>query len=625
MKKNNNIIVLMAVAALSLFSCAKENMETEKEYKFVDVVFSVSAEKNATTAPTTKTELSDNGKAVNWSDGDKVAVFDNIGGLVNQAFEIEKENDVYKLHAQVREGSSSFYSLYPYDANASISGSVIKTTLPQIQQAVAGSFGPGANLSVAFAGTGDASLTYKNISALIKFTLDDENVVSAMLLGNNNEKIAGQVSIDYNEGEPTVEASAVSVTVKNNDGTALTNGATYYFAIAPVTFSNGFTLVLTKADGTFAYRAVKKSVSFARKNIVDFGTLSSMVYDGDLYAAFMAGASIEIAGKTYNKKDFSASGEIMTIDSGTETNLYNSIGWNKRRIAFLSGSANFTFNGSNQWNILAETVLVSRYPSSPVTIKPDKHASIRATALVMKNINLDGTALSSSYVCNNAGATANFSLHFDDCTLTLPKSVYYYSVADKGIASVRFVGCNIKITSASINVISAAYSTCMDAYKEFVFKNNVVYSESLCNAHILNYNNDTAQTNAEDSSAWNGAISAKNNIFYNVTSTNGLFRQYQVASLEVGGNIYYSPASTGNSKTYYLFSENQSNDAVTNTGDVVFGLSGANWSYAGNSYGRPSGVTNQLTNEATNPIASFDTSTGAYTLAAGYESYGPQL
>lgn len=640
MKKNNNIIVLMAVAALSLFSCTKENMETEKEYKFVDVVFSVSAEKNAATAPTTKTALSDNGKAVNWSDGDKVAVFDNIGGLVNQAFEIEKENDVYKLHAQVREGSSSFYSLYPYDANASISGSVIKTTLPQIQQAVAGSFGPGANLSVASAGTGDASLTYKNISSLIKFTLDDENVVSAMLLGNNNEKIAGQVSINYNEGEPTVEASAVSVTVKNDDGTALTKGATYYFAIAPVTFSNGFTLVLTKTNGTFAYRAVKKSVSFARKDIVDFGTLSSMEYEDDLYAAFMAGASIEIAGKTYNKKDFGGTDEIYSFNSGEKPDALSGkdskdkgiFGWNINRIIFLEGTAPFSWPSANLKN--SEIVLISKNPSKPASITVSASVSLRDKAsVVMKGLNV---AISSNNLLNNNMASGSIGdatkAHFDGCSFTFSgdKSIFYRNdnYLGYGIASIRMVGCKVTITTNSKTIFNMGSSTCLHVYEDVVFENNVFYSSnaSTCELQVLSFGSGVQQK-AVDDSAWNNcSMSVKNNIFYNVTSDNGLFRHYKVASLVIGGNIYYSPSNSVESETYALMSGvAQSANAIHVSGDVVHGLDGsAKWSYAVWGSTAPAGISNKLTNETKNPISYFN-SVVDYQIDDDYKAYGPQL
>ncbi|MBR5432547.1 MAG: hypothetical protein IK119_09265 [Bacteroidales bacterium] len=613
--------IVLAALAVCLFSCAKESIDEKPVFKMEEMTFSVNDNE------ATKTVLT--GKVVNWQDNDKVSVFDNVQNAVLGPYTIL--NNAVK--ALVTEGSTAFYALYPYDGHATISGSVIKTVIPQYQLATVDSFDPAANVSVAYSTRENGGFLFKNVGTLVSFTVDDENVEKVILMGNNNEKIAGESSIDYNGGSPSVTASHISVTMHGS----FVKGNTYYFVIAPVSFANGITLTLIKSDGTFATKCTSAAVAFARNKVINLGTLKDKTtdYGTDLYAAFNSGATIEIAGKAYNKKDFGAS-EIVTLDSATNTDIYDGIGgWNKRRIAFLSGDAAFTFHGSNRWAIKQETVLISRNPANPVTVScGTKYSNLRGGSLVMKNINLDCTALTENYVFNNAISTGanpdpdvDFdNLHFDGCTITTNKSLYYRTRLDNGIASVRFVGCTIKIpSSTAINIISPSESICLDVYKDIVFQDNVFYAVSLCNAHIFNYNNTAVQTHAGEASAWNCSMMVKNNVFYNVTSTNALFRQYQLASLEVGGNIYYSPSSTASSKTYYLFSENQSNDVVTNTGDVVYGLTGdAKWSYAGNSYGRPAGITNKLDNEAVNPIVSFNSSTGAYTLAAGYEGYGPQ-
>ncbi|MBQ7268863.1 MAG: hypothetical protein IJS62_03295 [Bacteroidales bacterium] len=597
---------LMALAAL--VSCAREAPETA--FKMVDVTFSVSTDGVRST-------LSDH--AVLFTDGeDQVGIYDNIQGFLNTPRTVSGNS----IDAQVTEGAAHFYSLYPYDAASSISGSTLSTALPAVQEATPGSFDPAANLSIAYTTIEEMSLNFKNVGALVQFTLDEDDVRSITFMGNNGERIAGKVSIDYNGGTPTVTASDISVTMKHADGTVMARGDTYYFVVAPVTFSRGITFVINKTDGTFATRATRTSVTFDRNRFVKLGTMSGLSFDNDLYAAFTAGATIEIAGIAYNKADFSGSGEIQALDSDADSELGAAIS-GKQRIVFLSGSAKFT-NSSTVY-VQKTVVLVKRYPSSPeaVVLSPGANTALQGGSLVMKGVSLDNTTYN-NYYCNNQGYDGDFgSLHFDSCSLTLAKPLYYMNKPAFGINSLRFVNCSINL-KANLQVINAAATTAMDAYKDIVFENNVVYSSAVRNAQILNYANAASQTNAS-ADVWTGKESIRNNIFYNITSTNGLFRHFKLTLLEVGGNIYNPASSNAASKTYYLFSDTQDKAVIHNYGDVVYGLGGtATWIYSGNGYGQPAGVANALSNEAEDPFESFDTTTGAYTLKAAYKTYGPQ-
>lgn len=595
----------------ALVSCAKE--APEEIFKLENVVFSVSTD-------AVKSSLNDH--AVVWTSGaDQIAIFDNVGGLVSTPFTVTDN----KVDAQVRSGATAFYGLYPYDAAATISGSVIGTTLPTVQEATAGSFAPGANLALAYTTTDAMSLSFKNVGALVEFTLNDADVKSITLMGNNNEKIAGKVSIDYNGGAPSVTASEVSVTLQHADGSALASGTTYYFIVAPVTFTRGITFTLTKTDGTFATRVTSASVSFARNQFVKLGTMESLSYGNDLYAAFNAGATIEIAGVAYNKADFSGSGEIKALDSSVEAerNLSTQLS-GKKAIAFLSGSTEFTSSASII--VSNELVIVNRYPTATVTYKPTKYSPLRADgSWVMKGIRIDLSSLAEGYAFNNSGTSGDAAkLHLDDCFINLNgKPIYYISSTTYGISSIRIV--NTDILCANNMLINTATNSRMDAFKEVVFEDNNVFSATVRTFQVLNYANNTAQTNASDAAAWSGKMSIKNNIFYNLHSINGLFRHFRVASLEIGGNIYYSPNSDVASKSYYLFSSEQDKTVIKNTGDIVYGLSGtATWVYSGNGYGQPAGVTNALSNAAENPFTSFNTTTGAYVLKDAYKAYGPQ-
>ena len=605
MKVNTKIYMILTLAAV--VSCVKESHESG--YKLSDVTFSVYADG-------VKSCLDDH--SVVWTDGeDKVAIYDNVQGFISTPFTVISNS----VSATVTEGATSFYSLYPYDAASSISGSVITTTLPAVQEATPDSFAPGANLSVAYTTISELSLAYRNVGALVQFTLDEDDVKSVAITGNNNEKISGRVSIDYNAGSPTVTASDVSVTLKHADGSTLKSGRTYYFIVAPVAFSRGITLTLTKTDGTFATRCTRGSVSFERNQFVKLGTIGSLPFGNDLYAAFNAGATIEIAGIGYNKADFSGVNEVQVLDSDTTPDIRSAVS-GKKAIVFLSGAEDFTYSSSLIIN--KELVLVNRNPTSDVTLKPSRYSVFRGGTIVMKGIVFDATSVTDNYVFNNSGAESDFGkMHFDDCDLILSKNLFAINATGYGLSSIRFLNSNIRF-SGSVQLVNAGQSPCMDVYKDVLFENNVVFSAGLNSFQVLNYANATNQTNSNDASCWSGNVSVKNNIFYNVQSPNGLFRHFRVASLRLGGNIYYSPATSGTSKTYYIFSSDQDKTGIKNDGDIIYGLNGGSWVYSGNPNGQPDGVVNTLSNQAENPFASFDAATGAYVLKDAYKSYGPQ-
>ncbi|MBR6305979.1 MAG: hypothetical protein IKR38_04265 [Bacteroidales bacterium] len=600
-------VKMYLLSLLALASCAKE--APESAYKMIDVTFSVFTDG-------VKSSLDDH--AVVWTnDVDQVAIYDDIQGFLNTPFTVSGNS----VSASVTQGAANFYSIYPYNASSSISGSVISSTLPAVQEATDGSFDPAANLSIAYTTVSDMSLYYKNVGALVQFTLNEDDVKSITLMGNNNEKIAGKVSIDYNGGSPLATASEISVTMNHADGSVISKGGTYYFVVAPVTFSRGITFVLTKTDGTFAIRSTKSSVAFDRNQFVKLGNISGLSFDNDLYAAFTAGATIEIAGIGYNKADFSGANQILALDSDITPDIRPSVS-GKKAIVFLSGSADFTYTAA--LTLSQELVLVNRYPNTTITLKPTRYSVFRGGSLVMKGIVFDGTSITDKYAFNNADATSSFNkFHFDDCHLILSKNLFAISLTSYGISSLRFVHSNIK-TTATVTLVNAGTSPGMDIYQDIVFENNVVYSPSLNTFQVINYANATEQTNAGNSAAWTGSVSILNNVFYNFQSANGLFRHFQVSSFIIGGNIYYSPITSGTSKTYYLFSEAQDKGVIKNTGDVIYGLDGGSWVYSGNGYGQPAGVANALSNEPENPFDSFNTTTDAYTLKAAYKAYGPQ-
>ena len=197
------------------------------------------------------------------------------------------------------------------------------------------------------------------------------------------------------------------------------------------------------------------------------------------------------------------------------------------------------------------------------------------------------------------------------------------------IQSIKIVNSTIELTNSnSTQLINFGACTALDAINEITFDNNIVYAsegnangQSVC--QVFNYNQSTAQAGSN----WNAAVSICNNTFYNVPSSNGYIRFYQVGSMKINKNIFYSTQTSGSQSSYCFgtFSDSQSADVIDCTDNIAFGLTG-NWTIALTG-GTPSTVIpdpNIVTKAESDPLAEKDTKNGIFTPTSSYASYGAQ-
>ncbi len=152
--------------------------------------------------------------------------------------------------------------------------SVSKVSVPSKQNAVSDSYDPLASVAVAY--STDKNLHFKNAVALLKFTMGSDGVRNVTFWGDvaEGEGISGTGTLNYNDGDPAFDGMANNYVSLNGD---FVKGGTYYAAIAPVVFENGFTVEFSN-DGDYNKYEVKSAdskVEFKRNVIYDLGTISS--------------------------------------------------------------------------------------------------------------------------------------------------------------------------------------------------------------------------------------------------------------------------------------------------------------------------------------------------------------
>lgn len=275
MKKNLFMIAAVAIAAVA---CNKEL--PQEQIPVGDAkVYSATADGNETKAVL-------DGKATNWEDGDAILIYD---GTSAAKYVTSLETPAPNADFVIADGETALagekvIAVYPEWADgykssvADVEGKTLsKAYLASNQNAKAGSYDP--NTAIAMAYSEDANLEFKNATALLKFTVANENVKTVTVYSIGGEKITGEWALDYNDGAPKAtpaegDASAGWVELSAGEGT-FEVGTEYFISVYPQTLASGFGLEFG-FEGVSAKQLVKKyesSVDFKRNVILNLGNL----------------------------------------------------------------------------------------------------------------------------------------------------------------------------------------------------------------------------------------------------------------------------------------------------------------------------------------------------------------
>ncbi len=177
-----------------------------------------------------------------------------------------------------------YLAVYPADPagdvtwDGKVSSPAKKFWLPGEQNAVVDSYDPYTHIAVAYTSEGNPNLEFKNVTSLIKFTLQTDNVSEVVFYGLNNDVITGNFDVTYNNGNPTYTTTGSGysknayVKVKPKSGN-LTKGKTYYMSVLPRTFSKGFAVEML-AYGAKGTMKNSNSYTLDRNQILDLGNIT---------------------------------------------------------------------------------------------------------------------------------------------------------------------------------------------------------------------------------------------------------------------------------------------------------------------------------------------------------------
>lgn len=289
---------LLLASALAIVSCAKEISETptepddsSPEYTTITLTAAhpvmtetgaAAQENEGTAAISTKTTLDETTGRVNWAKGDKLKLICEDGSdFTTEALteaDLKDGGKTATFKATVKSGKALKWAVYPSEIVTSLTDGKFSVTVPQVQD---GNF-EHASIEVGEIGA-DNAIALKNVCALLKFTVADENTTAAkVFIGGNGAPLNGTATItsdilatfytneDIPDYQPNVEVS-------------VSGPGKYYAAILPAK-TTGLSMQIYSADNKLLAENISSNVLDApRKAIKNLGELRSTPFANKMF------------------------------------------------------------------------------------------------------------------------------------------------------------------------------------------------------------------------------------------------------------------------------------------------------------------------------------------------------
>ena len=273
-------LLFLAIMVATLFaSCQKED--------FAEPTIEVSNDFTASFAET-RTEL--DGTAVVWCEDDLLTIFTKTShNRKYQVKELSEDGRTATFGYVSFTGSNdakitSNYALYPYDADATLTGGVVTTTLQPTQTYNGANGNLGYALMAAQSATNNFS--FRNAGSLLRFKVSkivpDDFTLNSIKVASASNNIAGEVTINLNsaEAKAAVTSNGVKeITLADINYEVTTDVEAFYIAMPSMSFADKdltVTFVFEEGDKVFELPAFDlelgkiKSITYAINDAEDF-------------------------------------------------------------------------------------------------------------------------------------------------------------------------------------------------------------------------------------------------------------------------------------------------------------------------------------------------------------------
>lgn len=281
MKRTGGILSAMALCSLVFMPVACDDYVQQYDpQKPEEVIPEVEKVEKSFTAnvdvPSVKTTISDgenNTKIVAWEAGDEFNVY---WGPAEQDLGVASTTTggaSATFKAQVAE-TDNYAAVYPTTVSAVFAETgKVNVTVPAVQD---GSFAA-AGVMAAVTGKDAMAFDFENVGAIIKFTVQKENV--GQVVFKAKEAIGGVVEMTFGSGAPAVSVSGDKDMVtfpSASVGAAVTPGD-YYICVAPVALADGLTVTAVTTEGSvLAMNTIETVAALERSWLYDLGPVDNV-------------------------------------------------------------------------------------------------------------------------------------------------------------------------------------------------------------------------------------------------------------------------------------------------------------------------------------------------------------
>lgn len=286
--KNEKImkkIILSIMAVSALFACQKEALvETPQAETVTFTAFVDGAD--------TKTVLNETTKYSEWVAGDKITVHNGTKGFEFATSEAGPSADFSYTGGGF--SGNKFLAVYPAgNYTVDIAAKTVNAYIPTWQQAQTGTYHSTAALAVAY--SENDAFAFRNATALLKFTVNADNVTHVVFHGNNGEALTGNAKVvlgvngvdvtcldtefTTGEGEEQVKETKKGTWVEmyayhDADNRYFEKGKTYYIAVAPAALTKGATVKFRINEGEeIVVKTTDKNITIEPNTIYNLGEL----------------------------------------------------------------------------------------------------------------------------------------------------------------------------------------------------------------------------------------------------------------------------------------------------------------------------------------------------------------
>ncbi len=298
MKKS--VIILLGVLAL-MTGCQREKSVSNDSLSG----FGVTLESIVSDSAAETRTYADEQHLVVWHNDDRVSVFEKKEYWREYKYTGRTGTSGGILLPVPSEGSGTggdldyYYAVYPHsELNGFDNNGHLLLTLPNEQPYDEFSFGRGTNLMVS--ASEDNNFRFKNVGGYLVFKLYGEgvSVSSIRLTGNKNEELTGDIDVVVSPGsDPVTKMSTARYAVKYTDAklvcdTPVALGATaseykeFWFVLPPMTFTGGFSIEVTTADGSVWTKTTNKVWTITRNHYTPVSVMEVEVEHGTSIPGF---------------------------------------------------------------------------------------------------------------------------------------------------------------------------------------------------------------------------------------------------------------------------------------------------------------------------------------------------